>query len=65
MEMATVEKGAVQLARDPFDPADWVRRNVESALPSVERLDGRLVAVVPERASARNTWGTSPTSTAS
>lgn len=51
MEMATVEKGAVRLARDPFDPADWVRRNVESALPSVERLEGRLVAVVPEQAS--------------
>lgn len=51
MEMASVEKGAVRLARDPFDPADWVRRNVESALPSVERLEGRLVAVVPEQAS--------------
>ena len=51
MEMATVEKGAVRLARDPFDPSDWVRRNVESALPSVERLEGRLVGVVPEEAS--------------
>ena len=51
MEMATVEKGAVRLARAPFVPADWVRRNVESALPSVERLEGRLVAVVPEQAS--------------
>lgn len=51
MEMATVEKGAVRLSRDPFDPADWVRRNVDSALPSVERLEGRLVAVVPEEAS--------------
>ena len=57
MEMATVEKGAVRLARDPFDPADWVRRNVESALPSVERLEGRLVAVVPEEASGEQHAG--------
>ena len=57
MEMATVEKGAVQLARDPFDPADWVRRNVESALPSVERLEGRLVAIVPDDASGAQLVG--------
>ena len=48
MEMATVEKGGVRLARDLFDPTEWVQRAVDSALPLVESLDGRLVAVLPE-----------------
>ena len=48
MEMATVEKGTVRLAQDPMELVEWARRGVESALPTVERMDGRLVVKVPD-----------------
>ncbi|MBK12533.1 MAG: hypothetical protein CL849_03275 [Crocinitomicaceae bacterium] len=48
MEMATMEKGDVRLATDPIDLRQWAIRGVESALPTVERMEGKLTVSVPE-----------------
>ena len=48
MEMATMEKGNVRLAEDPIDLREWAIRGVESALPTVERMEGKLLLTVPE-----------------
>jgi two-component system phosphate regulon sensor histidine kinase PhoR len=48
MEMATMEKGTVRLAADPIDLRHWAMRGVESALPTVERMEGKLTVKVPE-----------------
>lgn len=48
MEMATMEKGNVRLAADSIDLRQWAIRGVESALPTVERMEGNLTVAVPE-----------------
>ena len=50
MEMATMEKGTVRLAEDLIDLRQWAQRGVESALPTVERMEGQLTVSVPEDA---------------
>ncbi|MGB0170643.1 MAG: sensor histidine kinase [Flavobacteriales bacterium] len=48
MEMATVEQGNVRLSSDPMDLREWALRGVDSAMPTVQKLEGRITAHVPE-----------------
>jgi two-component system phosphate regulon sensor histidine kinase PhoR len=48
MEMATVEQGNVRLSSDPMDLREWALRGVDSAMPTVLKLEGRIAAHVPE-----------------